>query len=267
MPDSRVIYRQRLWVRVAHWINVVCMTALLMSGLQIFNARPDLYWGTKSVWHNPLVTIGTAQDAKGETIGTTRIGSHTFNTTGLLGYSGGMARAFPFWATLPGVQWLAMARRWHFFFAWIFVINGAIYFVLTFLTRHLRGDLWPTRSDLAHIGRSIRDHMRLRFPHGEAAKRYNVLQKLSYLAVILVLAPLMIFTGLTLSPRLDASFPFLLDVFGGRQSARTIHFFCAFALLAFVAVHIALVLLSGVFNNMRSMTTGWYKIRGGNEIG
>jgi thiosulfate reductase cytochrome b subunit len=76
----------------------------------------------------------------------------------------------------------------------------------------------------------------------------------------------MILTGLTMSPRLDASFPFLLDLFGGRQSARTVHFCCAFAILAFVIVHVAMVLLSGVWNNMRSMITGWYGIRGGNEV-
>ena len=158
-----------------------------------------------------------------------------------------------------------MARRWHFFFAWLFVVNGAVYVSLTIFSRHLWRDLLPTRSDLAHIGRSIWDHMRLRFPKGEEAKRYNVLQKLAYLAVLFVLGPVMILTGLTMSPRLDASFPFLLTLFGGRQSARTIHFICAFSILGFVFVHIAMVLVSGVLNNMRSMITGWYAIRGGNE--
>lgn len=266
MPNSRVIYRHRLWLRLTHWINVICMTALLMSGLQIFNARTDLYWGDRPIWGSPLLTMGTAKNAKGQTIGTTTIAGHTFNTTGFLGLSGSSDRAFPSWATLPGVQWLAIARRWHFFFAWIFVVNGAVYLLLTIFSRHLWRDLLPTRSDLAHIGRSILDHLRLRFPKGEAATRYNVLQRLSYLGVVFLSVPLMILTGLTMSPRLDASFPFFIDLFGGRQSARTIHFFCAFAILAFVAVHIAMVLLSGVWNNMRSMITGWYRIRGGNEL-
>lgn len=241
------------------------MAVLLMSGLQIFNARTDLYWGNRSVWDHPLVAIGNGRNANGQPIGTTSIGGDTFNTTGFLGLSDGTDRAFPFWATLPGVQWLAMGRRWHFFFAWIFVANGAVYFILMLLSRHLSRDLLPARAELVKIGHSIWDHIRLRFPEGEAARRYNVLQKLSYLAVIIILAPLMIFTGLTMSPRLDASFPFLLDVFGGRQSARTIHFFCAFAILAFVAVHVAMVLLSGPFNNMRSIITGWYRIRSRDE--
>jgi thiosulfate reductase cytochrome b subunit len=242
------------------------MTALLMSGLQIFNARPDLYWGDRSIWGDPLLTMGTARNAKGQTIGTTTIAGHTFDTTGLLGLSGGSDRAFPYWATLPGTQWLAMARRWHLFFAWIFVVNGAVYLLLTIFSRHLWRDLLPSRSDLANIGRSIFEHILFRFPKGEAATRYNVLQKLSYLAIVFLFAPGMILTGLTMSPRLDASFPFLLDLFGGRQSARTVHFCCAFAILAFVIVHVAMVLLSGVWNNMRSMITGWYGIRGGNEV-
>ena len=156
-----------------------------------------------------------------------------------------------------------MGRRWHFFFAWLFVINGAIYLFLTVSGRHLWRDLLPTRWDFSHIGRAIWDHMRLRFPKGEEAKRYNVLQKLTYLVVIFALGPMMILAGLTMSPRLDAGFPFLLTLFDGRQSARTIHFICAFAILGFVFIHVVMVLVSGVWNNMRSMITGWYAIRGG----
>jgi thiosulfate reductase cytochrome b subunit len=270
MTGYRLIYRHRIWVRVTHWVNLLCMTILLMSGLQIFNAHPALYWGSRSQFHHPILSIGKEKNAKGQAIGMTTIGGHSFNTTGVLGLSGDPAgddsdRAFPAWATLPGSQWLALARRWHFFFAWLFVVNGAVYVTLTILGRHLWRELLPTRWDFAHIGRSIGDHMRLRFPKGEEAKRYNVLQKLTYLAVVFALVPMMILAGLTMSPGLDASFPFLLTVFDGRQSARTIHFICAFLILGFVFVHIVMVLVSGVFNNMRSMITGWYAIRGGNE--
>ena len=100
----------------------------------------------------------------------------------------------------------------------------------------------------------------MRFPKGEEAKRYNVLQKLAYLAVIFVLLPLVVLTGLTMSPGLDAAFPFLVEVFGGRQSARTIHFLCATGIVLFVIVHVGMVLVSGVWNNMRSMITGRYRI-------
>ncbi|HTI87171.1 MAG TPA: cytochrome b/b6 domain-containing protein [Alphaproteobacteria bacterium] len=251
------VYRHSLIVRVTHWINVVCVTVLLMSGLQIFNAHPALYWGDRSQFDAPVLAIG----ADGGT-GITTVFGHTFNTTGVLGLSGGFpgTRGFPAWATLPSEQWLAMGRRWHFFFAWLFVINGAVYLLYALFGGHIRRDLVPTRWDLRHIGRSIWDHVRLRFPKGEEAKRYNVLQKISYLVVLFVLLPILILAGLSMSPRIDAGYPWLPALFGGRQSARTIHFICAFTLLAFVAIHIVMVLLSGLWNNMRAMITGWYDI-------
>ena len=165
------------------------------------------------------------------------------------------------WATLPHLQWLAMGRRWHFFFAWIFVINGLIYVAASLIGRHLRARSRCRRAtELAHIGRSIWDHMRLRFPKGDEARRYNVLQKLAYLGVAFLLGPLMVLAGLTMSPRIDASYPILLEIFGGRQSARTVHFIVAFSFLGFFVIHIVMVLLSGVFNNLRSMITGWYNL-------
>ena len=264
-PARQRIYRHRLVVRICHWVNVVCLTALLMSGLQIFNAHPALYWGERSTFDRPWLSMSAGQDDNGNLMGITNILGHWFNTTGVLGLSrdtdGEPAeRGFPSWATLPGPQWLAMGRRWHFFFAWLFVINAAIYVAYTLLGGHLRRDLLPTGRDLAHIGRSLWDHLRLRFPKGEEAKRYNVLQKLAYLATVFVLGPLIVLAGLTLSPRLDASFPILLDIFGGRQSARSIHFLCAAALVAFVIIHLVMVLISGVWNNLRSMITGRYDI-------
>ena len=224
MPNGRRIYRHRFWVRMTHWVNVVCMTVLLMSGLQIFNAHPALYWGNISHFDNPVAAIGT----------------------------------FPDWVTLPGSQWLAMGRRWHFFFAWLFVTNGALYALLAIASGHFHRDLVPTPSTLRQIGHSIRVHLRLRFPKGEEARHYNVLQRLAYLAVLCVLCPLIVLAGLAMSPQLDAAYPWLLSIFGGRQSARTIHFLCAFSLLGFVIVHLLMVLVSGVWNNLRSMVTGWY---------
>jgi thiosulfate reductase cytochrome b subunit len=130
---------------------------------------------------------------------------------------------------------------------------------------HLRRDLAPSRQDLAHIGSSIREHARLKFPKGEEAKRYNVLQKLAYLGVALVLLPLMLLTGLAMSPGMDAAFPVLLDIFGGRQTARTIHFISATGIVLFVIVHLVMVVLSGLWNNIRSMITGRYAIESAEE--
>ena len=262
---SRWVYRHSLFVRVSHWLNLVCMTVLLMSGLQIFNAHPALYWGKRSDFDRPLLAMGAAQSSDGDDIGMTSVFGHEFVTTGVLGLSrdaqGNLReRGFPAWATLPSFQALALGRRWHFFFAWIFVINGALYVAAAFLARHFWRDLVPSRDQLRHIGRSIRDHLRLRFPEGDEARQYNVLQKLTYLLVPFVLGPLIVLAGLAMSPHIDAGYPWLLAFFGGRQSARTIHFLCAFAFLAFVIIHIVMVLLSGVWNNLRSMITGWYDV-------
>ena len=171
-----------------------------------------------------------------------------------------MRAGFPSWITLPSYRDLATGRRWHFFFAWLFVLNGLAYLAYSLLSGHVRRDLAPSGEELRHVPQSLWEHLRLRFPKGEAAKRYNVLQKLAYLAVIFVLLPLTILSGLTMSPAMDAAFPFLLDFFGGRQSARTMHFLCATGIVLFVLVHVVMVLLSGVWNNLRSMITGRYAI-------
>ena len=198
-------------------------------------------------------------------IGVTSIAGHEFNTTGLLGAfynEAGEAepRAFPSWLTVPSTQWLAMARRWHLFFAWLFLINGLAYVTYSLVSRHLGRDLAPTRQDWRTIGRSIIDHMRFKHPVGEAAKRYNVLQKLAYLAVIFVLLPLVILMGMAMSPWLDGVLPGWVDIVGGRQSARTLHFIAAWLLVVFVLIHVFEVIVSGLWNHLRSMITGRYRV-------
>jgi thiosulfate reductase cytochrome b subunit len=257
-------YRHSIVVRVTHWINLLCMTVLLMSGLQIFNAHPRLYIGEDSDFEDPVFAIGAVRGADGSPVGVTQIFSKTFDTTGVLGLSnaGGeqmTARGFPSWATIPGYQDLATGRRWHFFFAWLFVINGLVYLAHSIATGHWR-QLVPTGAQLRHTGSAIREHLLLRFPKGEEAKSYNVLQKLAYFGVIVILVPVLILAGLTMSPAMNAAFPWLLDIFGGRQSARTIHFVAGALILLFVIVHVVMVLVSGVWNNIRSMITGKYRI-------
>lgn len=262
------LYRRHTWpVRVMHWVNVVALVILLMSGLQIFNAHPSLTWGKSSyTGRAPILEIGAEEGSTGSAIGVTRVFGVPFQTTGVLGLSknstGEMAqRAFPSWITIPGSRWLAMARRWHFFFAWVFVINGLLYVTYAIISRHLSRDLAPTRQDWTAIGQSIRDHVRFRHPEGEAAKRYNILQKVTYLAVIFGLLPFAILMGLAMSPRMDSLIPGWVDVVGGRQSARTLHFLTAGTIVVFVLVHVFEVIISGLWNNMRSMVSGWYAIR------
>jgi thiosulfate reductase cytochrome b subunit len=220
------IYRHSVVVRITHWINVICITGLLMSGLQIFNAHPALYWGEISTFDTPLLAIG----------------------------------GFPSWLTIPSYQSLATGRGWHFMFAWIFVINGLVYLISALVNGHLRRDLVPTREQMRNIGHAIVEHARLRFPKGEESRYYNVLQKLTYLIVVLVLLPLVILAGLGMSPGMDATLPWLVPMLGGRQSARTIHFICANLLVIFAVVHVAMVIVSGLWNNIRSMITGRYDL-------
>jgi thiosulfate reductase cytochrome b subunit len=266
---SRLIYRHALPIRLTHWVNALVLIILLMSGLQIFNAHPALYWGSFSNFNRPLVSMGAMRTGSGEIKGITTILGHRFDTTGILGASEDSgtitARGFPEWATIPSVQWLAMGRRWHFFFAWIFVITGATYVLYSLLSQHFSRDLLPSGSDIKSIGRTTWNHLLFRFPQGEEAKRYNVLQKIAYLIVMFVLLPLAVLTGLAMSPRMDAIFPWLLTLFDGRQSARTVHFITAFSLVAFVLIHVFMVIVSGAWNNLRSMITGRYRIEESRE--
>jgi thiosulfate reductase cytochrome b subunit len=223
-PD--VIYRHRVPVRIMHWVNVACLVILLGSGLQIFNAHPALYWGADSRDATLLLNVGK----------------------------------FPSWATIPGPQWLSMGRLWHFFFAWLFVVNGAAYILWTIASGHLKRDLVPTAPEWRGIGRSIRDHLLLRHAHGDDAKRYNVLQNIAYLSIIFIVLPLIVVGGWAMSPMMDSFAPGWVDWFGGRQAARTLHFIAAFAIVAFVVVHVFEVIVTGLVNNLRSMVTGYWKV-------
>lgn len=264
-PTRRLVYRHSWPIRLMHWINVIALSIMFFSGLQIFNAHPSLTWGNRSDPDKSFFALEAREDASGKLTGITRIGRHEFDTTGVLGVSRGSdgmpeARGFPSWLTVPGPIWLAMARRWHFFFAWVFVLNGLCYVGYSLARRHLQRDLWPTGADWRGIGRSIVDHVRFRHPHGEAALRYNILQRLAYLIVVFVFGIGIVLMGLGMSPRLDAVLWPMLDLVGGRQSARTIHFIIAWAFVAFVLVHVFEVLISGAFNQLRGMLTGYYRV-------
>ncbi|MEO6102566.1 MAG: cytochrome b/b6 domain-containing protein [Pseudoxanthomonas sp.] len=262
---GELTYRHRLPVRIMHWINVICLVALFMSGLQIFNAHPALYWGQDSRFDQPALALKAMRAPNGEIRGITQVGSFRADTTGVLGASKNQsgviqARGFPAWATIPGPRSLADGRSWHFFFVWLFVINGLAFWLWTWRSRHFRQDLAPSGTELRGIGHSIGQHLRFKHPTGVEAARYNVLQKLAYLAVIFVFGPGIVLMGLAMSPHLDSVLGWMVDLVGGRQSARTWHFIIAFSLLAFVLVHVFMVLVSGPLNQLRSMITGRYRI-------
>lgn len=266
-----LFYRHALAVRVTHWINVVAIVFLVGTGLNIFNAHGALYWGKDGADADPggrWLMISAMPAAPGRpAYGFVRIGSLEVRTTGVFGLSGGASGtpqqvAYPAWATFPSYRDLATARTFHFFFAWVLIINGLVYLAHSLATRHLTRDILPRPSELApaNIVHDVVMHARLKFPKGEEAKRYHVLQKLAYAGVTLVLIPLVILTGLGMSPGINAAWPIILDVLGGRQTARSLHWIAANLILVFIVVHVLMVLLAGPYNEIRSMITGKFRI-------
>jgi thiosulfate reductase cytochrome b subunit len=258
-----VVVRHRLSTRLWHWTNALVFFVMLMSGLMIFNAHPRLYWGQYGANPDPAwLEIGSAGER-----GFLRVGELTLTTTGVLGLWQGangqmLRRAFPSWATIPSYYSLAGARLWHLTFAWLFVAGIVLYGLWSSVNGHLRRDLAPRPAELrpGHLWHEVRQHATLNFPRGEAARNYNTLQKLAYLGVLVVLIPAVVLAGLAMSPQMDAAWPWLLDLFGGRQSARSVHFIAAFLLVLFVLVHLAMVALAGPFNEICSMITGRYRL-------
>lgn len=258
---ARLIYRQNVVTRLTHWLWAVSLFFLLLSGLQIFNAHPALYIGEQSgfAFDNAILRIG-AENTEAGPRGYTILFGNKFDTSGVLGKSGSEARpqyvGFPGWTTIPSYRDLATGRVVHFFFGWVFVATMFVWFVWNLFSGHIRRDVVLTPRDAAGLPTDIADHARLRFGHGRG---YTPLQKLAYSIVFFVLFPLIILTGLTMSPGMDASWQWLTQVFGGRQTARTIHFLTMSALVLFFVVHIVMVFLANPFNELRSMVTGWYR--------
>lgn len=225
----RMVRRHRLSTRLWHGLNALLLYILFTSGLGIFNAHPRLYWGQYGAnFDHPWLDMDR--------------------------FSG--------WFTLPGHYSLALSRHWHLAAAPIFAFALLAYMIWSLVNRHIARDLAFRRDELTprHLWQDIRDHARLHFPSGPAALRYGLLQKASYIGVIFGLLPLAILTGLTMSPGMNAAWPWLVDLFGGRQSARSIHFIAAFALVGFFLVHILMVLLSGPLNQIRAMITGRFRL-------
>jgi thiosulfate reductase cytochrome b subunit len=252
-----LVYRQRLATRLTHWVWAVSLFFLLLTGLQIFNAHPALYWGQESGfdYNNALLAL-SGRETDGGLQGVTWILGREFDTTGLLGVSDGQVKGFPSWATIPSHHDLATGRVIHFFFAWILTGTLLLWLVASLLNGHLR-ELIPTPKDLRALPGDVLNHARLRM---HRTRQYNVLQKLTYAGVLFVLLPGMVVTGLCMSPSFNAAAPWLLDLFGGRQSARTLHFVGMALLVLFFVVHILMALLAGPLNELRSILTGWYRI-------
>ena len=218
-------------VRVTHWITAACFLALLVSGLEIVVSHPRFYWGevgsvmTEALFEIPIPASRSA-----------------------------VRTGYDF--VLPDQN--GWSRSLHFQSAWAVVFAGLAYLVFGLWTRHFRKHLLPDPADLSprSLSRAVVDHLRFKPPSEAEAWSYNVLQRIAYLAVIFVLFPLVIWTGLAMSPAVASAFPFTVTAFGGQQSARTIHFFVTVALSLFLLVHVAMVWLAGFRSRVRAMVTG-----------
>jgi thiosulfate reductase cytochrome b subunit len=218
--------RHSVLVRITHWIHTVSFFALLVSGIAILIAHPRLYWGE----------------------------------TGAVGAPALLDLPIPF--TFGQSGW---GRSLHFLSAWVSVLNGSLYAIAGLFDQHFRTHLLPARADLAWrpFRQAVADHVRFSRPGEDGSRSYNVLQRLAYLAVVFVLFPLMIATGLAMSPAITSVVPELVTIFGGQQSARTIHFFVASFLVLFLLVHIAMVCRAGFGDRVRAMITGHSAVKEG----
>lgn len=244
-PES--LLRHPAWVRLSHWIGALCFIALAVSGFLILMVHPRLYWGDVGNDLTPAflelpISNNHRPEAWERTVVFSEYAGEPFsaNRTYLIFNLNGFARSL------------------HFLGAWLLVATGLIYLAAGVLTGHVGRRVLPRSRDLAprNLLRDVGSHLRLRLDKSGGASPYGPLQRLAYALVLLVLAPFMVLTGLAMSPAVTAAYPFLQDMFGGHQSARTLHFFGFSALTLFLLVHLVMVVLTGFGRQMRAMIMG-----------
>jgi thiosulfate reductase cytochrome b subunit len=277
MPDASADrgyqYRHPLPVRLWHWLSAGAVGMLLFTGFNILNVHPRLYWGDVGNESTVPAAALLSTQAGGPNPKTLpapaalKFGDHTWDVTGTLGVAldyGADGMYFVLVSTPDSWHFGAM-RAWHFLWAWVLVLAWLAYATYLAASGRFRRVLWPSaeQRSLRALARDAWAHLRLRRALGDAARTYNPLQKGAYLLVLLVLIPLAVATGLTMSNAITARFPELYIVFGGRQSARTLHALCALLLTLFAVVHVLQVFVAGFWNEIRSMITGYFRIRGG----
>jgi thiosulfate reductase cytochrome b subunit len=259
-PRPERYLRFPMAVRLSHWVAAAAIFTLLWSGFWIFNLHPRLYWGDVGYFGSPAIAELQA-DMSGETTSMAiRVGSLSMDVTGLIG----KVNVLPFVRVMnfpEGFQF-GGTRALHFTAAWVLVICWMLYVYHLVSSGRLKTNWLPRASELTprHLAYEIVNHLKLRRTRGEAIKKYNVLQKLAYLSVMFGLLPLLLLTGLTMSNSVTTAWPFLFDIFGGRQSARTLHFVFASLMSLFILIHLFELLVAGFFNHTRSMITGHFKI-------
>ena len=240
--------RHTAWVRTSHWIATASLLTLAVTGFVILMAHPRLYWGhtgndlTPALIEFPI-TPGYRALAEG------------WSAPARLSEVSGAVTANRTYEPFNQNGW---ARSLHFLAAWWLVLPGIGYLLAGIFGGHFRSHIWPRARELTPrtFWQEIRDHLRLQIPPAAGGPRYGLLQKTAYSFVIFVAGPLILLTGITMAPAVTAAFPSLLGLFGGYQSARTIHFAAFGSLVLFLLVHVMMVALSGFRRQIRAMTIG-----------
>ncbi|MCP5347142.1 MAG: cytochrome b/b6 domain-containing protein [Gammaproteobacteria bacterium] len=259
-PGTLSYLRFPVPTRILHWLSAAAIFVLLWSGFWIFNIHPRLYWGEVGYFGSPAIAEIVADTSTEPAQMAIRVGDASFDVTGIMGRVNRQpfVRVFNF---PQGFQYGA-TRALHFTAAWVLVVSWLVYLYHLVSSGRLRRTWLPSRQELspANLGRDLLNHLKLHRPKGDAARQYNTLQKLSYLLVMLLLLPLVFLSGLTMSNSVTTAWPFLFDLFGGRQSARTMHFVFASLTVFFILIHVLQLFVVGIVNHLRAMITGRLKI-------
>lgn len=235
------------WVKVSHWIVTLSFFALIFTGSEMTMVHPRFYWGEVGNDLTPaLFELPVSRNYK----------------------HGGWEESIPF-SEVAGAPVSAArtndifnqngwGRSLHFLAGWFLLIPGLIYFIVGIFTGHFRNHVWPRAKEfsLRLFWRDIVNHVRMQIPPATSGPHYGLLQKISYVGVIFFLMPVIVMTGMTMSPAITAAYPFLLKLFFGAQSARTIHFFASIALVLFLIVHVVMIIKSGFKKQIQAMTIG-----------
>jgi thiosulfate reductase cytochrome b subunit len=245
--SNHQISRHKGWVKVTHWIITLSFLALTLSGFIILMCHPRLYWGEVGNDLTPaLFELPVSRNYKH---------GGWENTTAFFDNTGSPVSASRTYEIFNQNGW---GRSLHFLAAWFLVITGLVYLLAGIFSGHVRKNLWPRANEFtgSMLRLDLINHFRMKFPMATGGPHYGLLQKSVYLVVIFFLFPLVVMTGMTMSPAITATYPFLLKIFFGAQSARTIHFFASFALVLFLIVHVVMVIRTGFKQQIRSMTIG-----------
>jgi len=246
MTDSEINPHKR-WVKGSHWIITLSFFALVFTGIEMTMVHPRFYWGEVGNDLTPaLFELPISRNYK----------------------HGGWEKSIPFSEEVGAPVSAARTydifnqngwgRSLHFLAGWFLVATGLVYFLAGIFTGHFRKHLWPRAKDfsLQLFWKDVINHVRMKIPAATNGPQYGLLQKSSYVVVIFFLMPLIVMTGMTMSPAITAGYPFLLKIFFGAQSARTIHFITSAALVLFLIVHLIMIIKSGFNKQLRAMTTG-----------